>query len=45
MLHRCRFVGTRFILVIVTLLMVTFIVFSLMKLGPLQASERCFIQC
>jgi peptide/nickel transport system permease protein len=37
----CRFVTTRFLLAIVTLLIVTFIVFSLMELSPVQYSERC----
>ena len=41
MLQFCRFVGMRFIMAIVTLLMVTFIVFSLMELSPLEYSARC----
>lgn len=41
MLQFCRFVGMRFIMAIVTLLMVTFIVFTLMELSPLQYSARC----
>ncbi len=41
MLQFCRFVCVRFIMAIVTLLMVTFIVFSLMDLSPLQYNDRC----
>jgi peptide/nickel transport system permease protein len=37
----CRFVATRFLLAIVTLLIVTFIVYSLMELSPVQIFERC----
>ena len=36
-----RFVATRFLLAIVTLLIVTFIVFSLMELSPVMIFERC----
>ncbi len=36
-----RFVGMRFIMAIVTLLMVTFIVFNLMSLGPDSYADRC----
>ncbi len=41
MLKFCRFVATRFLLAIVTLLIVTFIVFSLMELSPVRIFERC----
>ena len=41
MLQFIRFVGMRFVLAIISLLMVTFIVFSLMELTPLDYSERC----
>ncbi len=41
MLQFSRFVGMRFIMAIVTLLMVTFIVFSLMSLGPDSYADRC----
>jgi peptide/nickel transport system permease protein len=41
MLQFIRFVGMRFVMAIITLLMVTFIVFSLMELSPLDYSERC----
>lgn len=41
MLQFCRFVGMRFILAVITLLMVTFIVFSLMELSPLEYERRC----
>jgi ABC-type dipeptide/oligopeptide/nickel transport system permease component len=37
----CRFVATRFLLAIVTLLLVTFIVYSLMGLSPVQVFDRC----
>ena len=37
-----RFVATRFLLAIVTLLIVTFIVFSLMELSPFQVFDRCW---
>ncbi len=40
MLQFGRFVGMRFIMAIVTLLMVTFIVFSLMELTPVNCSAR-----
>ena len=38
----CRFVATRFLLAIVTLLIVTFIVFSLVELSPVQVFDRCW---
>ncbi len=41
MLQFIRFVGKRFILAIVTLLLVTFIVFTLMELSPVQYTARC----
>jgi len=41
MLQFCRFVGMRFVLALITLLMVTFIVFSLMELSPLEYERRC----
>ena len=41
MLQFCRFVGMRFTLAVLTLLMVTFIVFSLMELSPLEYERRC----
>ena len=41
MMQFIRFVGMRFILAIITLLMVTFIVFSLMELSPLEYERRC----
>jgi peptide/nickel transport system permease protein len=41
MLQFCRFVGNRFIMAIFTLLMVTFIVFTLMELSPVQYDDRC----
>ena len=37
-----RFVATRFLLAIVTLLLVTFIVYSLMELSPVQFTDRCW---
>ncbi len=37
-----RFVVTRFLLAIVTLLLVTFIVYSLTELSPVEVSDRCF---
>ena len=37
-----RFVATRFLLAVVTLLIVTFIVFSLMELSPVQVFDRCW---
>ena len=40
----CRFVATRFLLAIVTLLLVTFIVYSLMALSPVQVFDRCWEQ-
>ena len=40
MLQFSRFVGMRFIMAIVTLLMVTFIVFSLMELSPSNCAAR-----
>jgi hypothetical protein len=40
MLQFFRFVVMRFIMAIVTLLIVTFIVFSLMELSPLDYSAR-----
>jgi peptide/nickel transport system permease protein len=40
MLQFGRFVGMRFIMAIVTLLMVSFIVFSLMELSPVNCSQR-----
>jgi len=40
MLQFCRFVGMRFILAVITLLLVTFILFSFMELGPFR-STRC----
>ena len=42
MLQFVYFVGMRFILAIITLLMVTFIVFSLMELNPNARYTRCF---
>jgi peptide/nickel transport system permease protein len=42
MLQFGRFVGMRLIMAIVTLLMVTFIVFSLMELSPVNYAERCW---
>jgi len=39
----CRFVATRFLLAIVTLLIVTFVVYSLMELSPVQVFERCWV--
>ena len=41
MLQFCRFVCMRFILAIVTLLMLTLIIFTLMELSPVQYGERC----
>jgi peptide/nickel transport system permease protein len=41
MLQFISFVVMRFILAIVTLLMVTFVVFSLMELSPLEYARRC----
>ncbi|MGE4612142.1 MAG: ABC transporter permease [Paracoccaceae bacterium] len=41
MLLFCRFVGMRFFMAIITLLLVTFIVFSLMELSPLEYDRRC----
>jgi len=41
MLQLIRFVGMRFIMAIITLLMVTLIIFTLMELSPVQYSERC----
>jgi peptide/nickel transport system permease protein len=41
MLQFIRFVGMRFILAIISLLMVTLIVFTLMELSPVQYNERC----
>ena len=41
MLQFGRVIGTRFILAIITLLMVSFIVFSLMELSPLEYERRC----
>ena len=38
----CRFVTMRFLLAIFTLLIVTFIVFSLMELSPVQVFDRCW---
>jgi ABC-type dipeptide/oligopeptide/nickel transport system permease component len=35
----CHFVATRFLLAIVTLLIVTFIVYSLMELSPLKVKN------
>ena len=43
MLKICRFVATRFLLAIVTLLIVTFVVYSLMELSPAQIFERCWV--
>ena len=43
MLPFCRFVCMRFILAIVTLLMVTLIIFALMELSPVQYGERCLL--
>jgi len=40
----CRFVATRFLLAIVTLLIVTFVVYSLMELSPVQVFERCWVR-
>ena len=40
MLSFCRFVGMRFIMAIVTLLMMSVIVFSLMELSPVNCAER-----
>jgi len=40
MLEFGRFAGVRFIMAIVTLLMVSFIVFSLMELVPANCAER-----
>jgi len=42
MLQFSRFVVMRFLLAIVTLLLVTFIVFSLTELSPIEVSDRCF---
>jgi peptide/nickel transport system permease protein len=44
MLLFCRFVATRFLLAIVTLLIVTFVVYSLMELSPVQVFERCWVR-
>jgi len=44
MLKICRFVATRFLLAIVTLLIVTFVVYSLMELSPVQIFERCWVR-
>ena len=44
MLKICRFVATRFLLAIVTLLIVTFVVYSLMELSPVQVFERCWVR-
>ncbi len=41
MLQFFRFVCMRFILAIVTLLMVTLIIFALMELSPVQYGDRC----
>ena len=41
MLQFIRFVGMRFIMAIITLLMVSFIVFGLMELNPLEYARRC----
>ncbi len=41
MLQFCRFVCMRFIMAIVTLLMVTLTIFTLMELSPVQYGERC----
>ncbi len=40
----CRFVAMRFLLAIVTLLIVTFVVYSLMELSPVQVFERCWVR-
>jgi len=42
MLQFSRFVVMRFLLAIVTLLLVTFIVYSLTELSPIEVSDRCF---
>jgi peptide/nickel transport system permease protein len=42
MLQFCRYVIIRFLLAIVTLLLVTFIVYSLMELSPGQDFDRCW---
>jgi peptide/nickel transport system permease protein len=44
MLKICRFVATRFLLAIVTLLLVTFIIYSLIELSPVQIFDRCWEQ-
>jgi len=44
MLKFSRFVATRFLLAIVTLLIVTFVVYSLMELSPVQIFERCWVR-
>ena len=44
MLKFIRFVATRFLLAIVTLLIVTFVVYSLMELSPVQVFERCWVR-
>jgi len=41
MLQFCRFVCMRFIMAIISLIMVTLIVFTLMEISPVQYSERC----
>jgi len=38
----CRFVAMRFLLAIVTLILMTFIVYSLMQLSPVQFFDRCW---
>jgi peptide/nickel transport system permease protein len=40
----CRYVIMRFLLAIVTLLLVTFIVYSLMELSPIQIFDRCWVR-
>ena len=44
MLQFSRFVAMRFLLAIVTLLLVTFIVYSLIELSPVQVFDRCWEQ-
>ena len=44
MLQFSRFVTMRFLLAIVTLLLVTFIVYSLIELSPVQVFDRCWEQ-
>jgi peptide/nickel transport system permease protein len=39
----CRYVTMRFLLAIVTLLIVTFFVYSLMELSPVQIFDRCYV--